>query len=179
MALTHEEWHITVTGDPVLWKNFCTAYGIKPLWIELNNFERQLMCAITSPAKYTKMKGILHANPELFTIIREKHEAMPNGTEQNPIYYECHVKLDGFFLPYMGMSSRDLYRENRWYATHRQKTPFDPNDFLEYVKNCVVEKLPEFPNSESVIAGMEYEVALVDTNPNLDKRWERTAEPWK
>jgi hypothetical protein len=162
MIHRHEEWHLTVKGNPLLWHAFCLEMGVKPLWIELNNFERQLMCAITDPVKAAAVKRRIEQNG-VFKLLREKYEVMPNGSEENPLYYECHVKLDGPFIPTYRMSSRDLYRDERWYLTERWNSPFNPLRFIEQVRASL--------EGICKVVGSEYEVALIDTNPDLDVNW--------
>lgn len=162
-AERHQEWHITVKGDPFEWRRFCHSFGIKPLWIELSNFDRHLMCAIDREPIFESFTRILEFPTSKFEIIRIKHEVMPDGTEQNPIYYECHVKLDGTFLPYACCASRDLFRDQRWYQTLREPYKFDPKPFVDHVRESM--------GADNQIVGVEYEVALTDTNPLLDAGW--------
>jgi hypothetical protein len=169
------EWHVTVKGDPFQWRGFCTAIGIKPLWIELNNFETQLMCA----AHENPQKEIFQAGWE---IIRVKHEVetfpiditchqdqhrkvMPEEIE-GALYYECHVKIDGPFQPGFPMSSRDLYRHDRWYVTKREARPFDPGPFASVIARCI-----NLRGKQGVVDEYEYEAALIDSNHDLDARW--------
>lgn len=153
----HEEFHVTVTGDPIRWHAFCTDHGIKPLYIELNNFERQLMCAVPyDPSPAIKNHGA-------FVIVRLKYEVQvaPSMHEPGAKYYEVHCKLDGPFMPGEWMASRDLYRDERWYITERKPTPFEPADFAAMVYKRYPSQYVEF----------EYEAAIVDTNPWLDRNW--------
>lgn len=163
--MRHEEFHVTVTGDPLQWRGFCAKQGIKPLWIELNNFNTQLMCAAAEdPSAAIAAAG--------WNIVRVKHEvqAPPSvdiSTHSEPVlYYECHVKFDGRFQPQFKMTSRDLFRmwpgdTCRWYATRRQESPFDPEGFAKFIGGMVAANLVEY----------EYEACLRDTNPGLDARW--------
>jgi hypothetical protein len=172
----HSEWHITVTGDPFQWQGFCASQGIKPLWIELNNFSTQLMCA----ANFNPTDAIQKAG---WNIIRTKHEvsvdlidvstvtkrqfvhgALP---EEPVLYYECHVKFDGRFQPQYKMTSRDLFRArngaDRWYATKREEHPFDADAFANFIHKLNGER--------SHLDSWEFEACLIDTNPGLDDRW--------
>ena len=185
-----QEWHITVNDyEPVRWHQWCTDQGIKPLFIELNNFERQLMCAI-SLKQYnalTQWDGGLNAKYGLveaielagFSVLRVKYEVQPRAIDvtthgdkekvwhrppvDNALYYECHIKLEGQFRPEFRMASRDLYRRHRWYVTHRQDGPFTPEKFVEIVERRIASRNP--------IIEFEYEACLVDTNKGLDARW--------
>lgn len=184
-----QELHITVTGDQHQWRGFCTRLGIKALHIELSTFERQLMCAIPGSwwvNEYGKDVPVVAISHSLtnemhragFQVVRVKHEhqaeivevvGIVNHLQREPEqtygvkYYECHVKLDGEFMPYLQMTSRDLFRDERWYCTLRQATPFNPRDFVDHVRNST--------RGHAVIAGWEYEACVLDTNPELDARW--------
>lgn len=172
--MRHEEWHVTVTGDPLVWPRMCAAFGAKPLWIELSTFERQLMCACPR-----RPPLITHRFPEgeetiiscgafgRFPVVRIKHEvavALPDEAVQ---YYECHVKLNGPFNPKAPLASRDLYRENRWYSTMRSTLEFDPIEWVEFLM-----KHPRLI-AQSTIAGWEYEACILDTHQSLDEHWVR------
>lgn len=157
--MRHQEWHVTVEGDPVRWHSLCERANIKPLYIELNNFERQLMCA----AKQDPRDFYFLTNPAFgFTTVRVKHEVERILDGETALYYECHVKFDGPFRSQFEMTSRDLYRQHRWYMTLRQEQPFEPLDFVGYAKASA---------PESRFIGFEYEACLLDTNKELDKRW--------
>lgn len=169
----NQEWHITVEGDPIKWWEWCTRERIKPLWIELNNFERQLMCAIT-PADLERDEAVIEGFEEdiarHFKIVRVKHEVQPEDPRFAQIlgfgqvqYYECHAKINGIFEPDWPMASRDLYRAARWYITRRQTTPFDPNHFAYHVRKGL--------RSTSRLESFEYEACVRDTNPSLDQHW--------
>lgn len=161
------EYHVTVDGDP-----FCARHGIKPLWIELNNFNRQVLSASAfDPTNIIAGAG--------WSIIRTKFEVQPSRIDISThdkanqfiewsvgacYYYECHVKLDGPFLPTMPMASRDLYRPNRWYCTMRHRNPFDYAGFVREVTGTV-------GAFGSYYAGHEYEACLSDTNEGLDAGW--------
>src|SRR5688572_6411795 len=74
-----QEFHVTVDGDPFKWRGLCASMNIKPLWIELNNFERQLMCAITGADMLREC--VTNVGPYVkdferagFQILRTKHE---------------------------------------------------------------------------------------------------------
>lgn len=162
----NEEWHVTVAGvDPVIWATWCAESGIKPLYIELSNFERQLMCAAKTDPTEMITDGIEEDNgglPSTTRIVRVKHEASELWDDEVTVYYECHVKLDGPFRVDWPNASRDLYREQRWYRTRRSLSPFDPDTFRD---------LAHSQSKPSSVAGVEYEVCLSDTNPGLDSRW--------
>jgi len=184
------EFHITVNGDPFQWRGWCIRNGIKPLWIELNNFNRQLMCAITGDdmrqacipqamidagdvTPYTR--DIVKAG---FEILRVKHEVEPGRIDvtnhgdiahkfivrelRGACYYECHVKFDGPFKPFLPMTSRDLFRADRWYATFRAPQPFDFAGFVHEM--CAA-------TPDCTYAGFEFEACLHDSNVMLDKGW--------
>lgn len=172
----HGEWHVTVLGDPFQWRGFCAAIGIKPLWIELNNFETQLMCAADHDPRQEIFQGG-------WQVIRTKHEVetfpiditthnqkgptwLPE-TIEGALYYECHVKIDGPFKPVFQMSSRDLFRRDRWYVTKREARPFNGKDFAEDIDRV----LNHFPGGQCTIDEYEYEAALIDTNHELDDNW--------
>jgi len=151
----HEEWHVTVDGiDPITWRLFCLEHNIKPLYIELNNFNTQLMCA----ANFDAEEMIASAG---INIVRVKHEVSLPVHGEPVVYWECHVKLDGPFVPEVEMSSRDLYRVDRWYATMRQPKQFDYQAFVDYIVRP----------SGCKYAGHEYECAIKDTNPAIDRGW--------
>lgn len=186
----HEEFHVTVAPSKTQttfgltrtrnlafdWRRFCETLQIKPLWIELNTFETQLMCA--APTDPTEL--IIRAGYE---ILRFKHEVgvepinvstfqdlgprfIP-GTEPRALYYECHVKLDGPFRPDLPLASRDLYRQERWYMTHRSSAPFDGKAFVD----AVMGNLRHTGDEITTLAGWEYEAAIEDTNSALDAKW--------
>lgn len=164
---------MTVAANPMEFHRFCVetnlllrASGsndrIKPLHIELNNFETQLMCAANfNPCHIIMLKG--------FPIIRIKREvdgslfSMSEREQREACYWEAHIKLDGVFQPGFRMSSRDLFRTNRWYVTRREKHPFDPAPFY----NSVGERL----KGVAIVAGIEYEACILDSCPELDRRW--------
>jgi hypothetical protein len=118
-ASTREEYHVTVEGDPFQWRGYCVGANIKPLWIELNNFERQIMCAITPKNledDCCDLDAFVKDISRRFTVVRVKKEVQPARLDvstfgnpgvfiysprvtPNAIYYECHVKLDGKFNP--------------------------------------------------------------------------------
>lgn len=181
------EWHVTVDNECVGdWAEFCQrvtnkGFPIKALYIELNTFERQLMSASSwdpracidnenATRRYLK-------KPE-FKVLRVKHELAPNwkGRSELPVtygfperlavYYECHVKLDGTFAPSMIMSSRDLFRQHRWYVTKRHTTPFSPETFATLVKSSL-----ERHGNASRVHSFEYEQCVLDTNEELDRNW--------
>jgi hypothetical protein len=162
-----EEWHITVDADPVRWHHFCGIIGVKPLYIELSTFERQLMCA----SKHNPADDIMRQGRNFLgqaQIIRIKHEVAALALGEQSVYYECHVKLDGPFDPDAEqMVSRDLYRKDRWYITKRSLSPFSAQEFVDDVRTFAIDA------KHVVIAGWEYEAALIDTNPGLDARWVR------
>lgn len=195
------EYHITVEGDPVRWYDICEDMGIKPLWIELSTFERQLMCAITGDdLKNSCVDSIEPFVTDIerrrrFKVIRIKHEVGPRmvdvTTLSSPypmyapidappadfIYAECHMKFDGEFRGDMQRVSRDLYRENRWYVTQRLPRNFDPSNFLYSTLHTLAYER-EYPRASlggqyglSTLAGWEFEYCLSDTNPKLDERW--------
>lgn len=187
MAQHHEEYHVTVEGDPMYWPEVCSDLGIKPLWIELNTFERQLMCA-AKPQPGGVLKLAQRIESYGYKIVRMKDEIQPTRLDistyaspclfldvPNPadvIYYECHIKLDGPFRPAIRMSSRDLYRDDRWYITTRHEKPFEAA-FLAHLEAQVRQwvSYPDAYRGSSVIAGIEYEAAVLDTNQALDAHW--------
>jgi hypothetical protein len=181
--MRHEEWHVTVEGDQHAWRGYCTALGIKPLRIELNTFEVQLMCAIPGQwfidafghgmdhqACITTLCGMFEQRH--FRVVRVKHELQVAAGEVLPaaLYYECHIKLDGPFDPCALLASRDLFRTERWYITRRAMDPFDP---AVYVAGAAL-GLRHFSSSPCAkVIGHEYEACVLDTNPALDARWVR------
>jgi len=177
----HEEWHITVEGDPFQWRGFCTQLGIKPLWIELNTFERQLMCAITPhmlDEQECTIEGLQREIERSFKVVRFKHEVQPSDPAQlgrfgpnDIVYYECHVKIDGPFRPELAMSSRDLFRADRWYVTRRSHEAFEPTHFVRSVQDYMHRH-----RKPALLAGWEYEAAVRDSNPNIDRLWVEHAE---
>jgi len=167
-TMRHEEWHVTVEGDPVTWHQLLTdkrlRAGIKPLFIELNNFELQLMCASTfDPQTLIRMWNL--ANPAAsFEIIRIKHEVSEVQSGETVLYWEAHAKIDGPFQPRrFDKTSRDLFRHNRWYVTKRREIPFNQEEFRHIVQTG----LP----FGCTLAEVEYEACLVDTNRELDRDW--------
>lgn len=161
-----QEYHITVAGDPWHWRRYIQALNartflppIKALWIELNNFERQLMLA--SPVLC--LGEVEHAG---FRVLRVKHEVGElYRDDPQPLYYECHLKIDGKFRADLPMSSRDLYRESRWYLTKRETHPFNPQPWLWEMQQVL-------QGTDARYAGHEYEACLMDDNPGLDARWQ-------
>jgi hypothetical protein len=161
-----EEFHVTVEDvNPIDWFNFCHEHSIKPLHIELNTLGLQLMCATDSdPAELIEL--FQAAFPE-GKVARIKHEVNLMTAEERPVYYECHVKLEGPMLGNIPMSSRDLYRGNRWYLTKRSASPFSAEDFYR----GVIRRMENRSNQK--VLGFEYEVCVQDTNPSLDSGWAR------
>lgn len=192
--MVYEEFHVTVKGDAVRWPIYCANIGIKPLWIELNNFERQLMCATNKDPRveWAGRTMLEYFERGGFQILRVKHERQvprnrvweflpasvpmsldlenpprPVSTKViTPVYYECHVKLNGLFRPDFYMASRDLYREERWYVTRRQATPFDPETF-----RATVQSVLDASHWPAQIRSIEYEACLSDSHPELDAHW--------
>jgi hypothetical protein len=161
-----EEFHVTVEGvDPIDWYNFCHEQGVKPLYIELNNMNLQLMCAMkVDPDEMIELFGTSFPDAK---VVRVKHEVNVMNAEERPIYYECHVKIDGPLLANIPMSSRDLYRGTRWYLTKRSVNPFSANDFYQ----GVIKRMEN--RSNQTVVGFEYEVCVRDTNPSIDSGWAR------
>lgn len=191
MAAPREEWHITVSHDNPSavsnWHQWCLNHGVKPLYIELANYERQLMLAsgseLSPRGDQTTLLGQVERSG--WKVQRVKHEvqAQRDVLVAGALYYECHVKLDGDFLPDVSDlylhghtgTSRDLYRPNRWYVTQRSAEPFDPEEFERRVRTALAQEL-ELRVQAGVrvgarLAGSEYEACLVDTNRQLDARW--------
>lgn len=184
-AMRHQEYHITVEGDPLAWVRTCHELNIKPLWIELNTFERQLMCAIklSREWEWTAEAWAECITAHGFTVIRVKDAVCPYkldvSTFDKPnqflemptqaLYYECHAKFDGPFRPSWHMSSRDLLREDRWYVTRRQPEPFAVKEWLDMVQRWAF--MSDGFRGPSCLAGWEYEAAVLDTNPKLDEHW--------
>lgn len=169
----HQEWHVTVTGgSPVAWHKLCTGIGMKPLFIELSNRQLQLMMASkfdpaavlkdadsVTPLQLFERKG--------FTVVRSKHEVSDVLEGEAALYWEVHLKFDGLFRPDRAGTSRDLFRAagpyaGRWYLTVRKPKPFDP---MVYVNQAAT------LGKGSTFKGFEYEAALTDTNPSIDKGW--------
>jgi hypothetical protein len=189
----HEEWHVTVEGDPWKWRQLCdTLRGFKPLWIELNTFERQLMSASAfDPRSIRNAYGIPLIEAAGFKIIRVKHEIQPTvvsidittqGEERKyysrpvpepntVLYYECHVKIDGTFNPALPLASRDLFRSDRWYVTKRQLEPFSGQEFHDAVRIALAHM-----NTPVRASKYEYEAAVLDTYPRLDAEWMALAQ---
>lgn len=185
----HEETHITVadnSADNVLrWRAYCAAHGMKALHIELNTFERQLMCAVKTHGQRDVDYHVAGVKLAGFEVVRVKQEVQPYKLDvstfdkpdqfldcPNPVdvvYYECHAKFDGPFRPSWYMSSRDLLREGRWYATKRSATPFNVKEWLDMVQQWAF--MQDGFRGPSCLAGWEYEAAILDTNPNLDGHW--------
>jgi hypothetical protein len=189
MTTRREEWHVTVRGISMSeWELWCDSLGIKPLDIELSTFERQRMCAFDG-TRFTLAQFMQEQASTIrpFEIVRVKHEveaplkcltscpAYSNyqppyydctcGAERERLYYECHVKFDGVRFPAHApyLMSRDLYREKRFYATKRERTPFDPAPFVQ-------ETVDRFKTYADYV-GHEYEACLSDSNPQLDAHW--------
>lgn len=162
----HEEYHVTVDGiDPMAWHQFCTDQGAKPLHIELNTMGLQLMCAMSvDPDEFIELFGSEFPDAR---VVRIKHEVNIMNDDERPVYYECHVKLEGEMLPNQIMSSRDLYRGTRWYITKRSPTPFSGEDFFR-----AIQKRMEHRSNQKVL-GFEYEVCVRDTNSSIDAGWAR------
>jgi hypothetical protein len=164
IAPRHEEWHITVKGDPVRWADFCREHDLKPLFIELQGGATQLMCASSFDPSILLLDLVDENERQLFTIIRVKHEVSVLRDGERALYYEAHVKFNGPWRTDRKGVSRDLYRahEQRWYMTHRQATPFDAAAFG--AKATVLARPSRFDE-------VEYEACILDTNPALDGGW--------
>jgi len=161
-----EEYHVTVEDiNPIDWFNFCHDLDVKPLHIELNNMNLQLMCALGEDPEVLIEK--LGADYKDARVVRVKHEVNIMTAEERPVYYECHVKLEGPMLGNIPMSSRDLYRGNRWYLTKRSVSPFSAEDFYR----GVIRRMENRSNQK--VLGFEYEVCVQDTNPSIDAGWAR------
>lgn len=166
-APRHEEHHITVAGDPIKWYGFCRKQKIKPLYIELNNRNLQLMCAVDGNDPRIDIGILQDAMTDAgFTVLRHKHEVSELREGEKPLYWECHVKIDGVFRTDFGLTSRDLYRTNRWYVTRRLQRRFDGDAFAELIRRRLQGKQDQRYDS------FEYEACIVDTNPGLDKGWD-------
>lgn len=154
----HEEWHVTVSGDtdPLEWHTFCRTIGVKPLYIELSNYRTQLMLAAAEDVSaQVRAAG--------FTCARVKHEVSELRDGEKPFYYECHIKFQGgAFRPDRPGTSRDLYRTTRQYMTKREIAPFEVPAFIARARTMI---------KHSEIAGVEYEICVLDTNPGLDAGW--------
>lgn len=168
--MNREEWHITVSHDNASavanWHRWCQRQKIKPLYIELSNFERQLMCAASRDVS----QAVADAGWKIIRVKRERETQSGASGDLGALYYECHVKIDGQLEdlgPGVG-ASRDLYRADRWYATQRSNRPFDPSLFIDVVGRELVRLRPSRSNR---IAGYEYEACLLDTNRGLDAGW--------
>ncbi len=163
-ATRHEEWHITVKGDPLLWAQFCRENGLKPLFLEMPNHTTQLLSASSFDPRPLLNEVLGENERALFTVIRVKHEVSLARDSEKPVYYEAHVKFNGPFRTDRKGASRDLYRthEQRWYLTHRQSTPFAADAFA--AKAVSLAKPSRFD-------AVEYEAVLIDTNPALDGGW--------
>lgn len=164
----HEEFHVTVDGvNPIAWFDFCTNQGVKPLYIELNTMGLQLMCGLEDEKAMDVFTELFGSEFPEGKIVRVKHEVNVMNDSERPVYYECHVKIDGPMLINQPMASRDLYRANRWYLTRRSPNPFSAEDFFRSVQkrmeNRANQKVVEF----------EYEVCVSDSNPGLDAGWAR------
>jgi len=162
-----EEWHVTVAGDPIKWHAVCGLLNIKPLYIELNTFQRQLMCAAPfNPCERIMQMGI--------PITRVKHEVESLLPGEVALYWECHLKFNGPFQHGIFGSSRDLYRADRWYLTHRQETEFDHSvvdDLAAAVTFHTTHPTLAWHHHPSILAGFEYEACVLDSNPELDSEW--------
>jgi hypothetical protein len=160
----HEEWHVTVKGDPIAWAAFCAENGIKPLHIELSNRETQLMCAASFDPRALIHEVLDENERQLFTIIRVKHEVSDLLDGEVALYWEAHVKFNGPFRVDRKGTSRDLFRthQQRWYMTHRQATPFEAEAFAARA---------QMMSKPSQFAECEYEACILDTNPALDGGW--------
>lgn len=160
----HEEWHVTVKGDPIAWAAFCAENGMKPLHIELSNRETQLMCAASFDPRALIHELVDENERQLFTIIRVKHEVSDLLDGETALYWEAHVKFNGPFRIDRKGTSRDLFRthEQRWYMTHRQATPFVADAFAARA---------QMMSKPSQFAECEYEACILDTNPALDGGW--------
>lgn len=191
MAQHHEETHITVADNGYAnvrrWVDFCRAHSIKPLHIELNTLERQLMCAIRTHGRDDVNWWTGEVAKAGFKVTRIKQEIQPyvldittfgdDGKKfldvpapRDVVYYECHVKFDGPFRPFIYLSSRDLLREGRWYMTRRSRAPFDVDACVRMFTEWGAS--PDGWRGASQYAGHEYEAAVLDTNPKLDQHWE-------
>jgi hypothetical protein len=182
-ASTREEYHVTVEGDPFQWRGYCVGANIKPLWIELNNFERQIMCAITPKNledDCCDLDAFVKDISRRFTVVRVKKEVQPARSRRLDVRKSrrvhlltaCHPERDLLRVPRevgrqvqprLRRASRDLFRAERWYVTKRQREPFNPDDFARLIANMV--------SYDSKFVAFEYEAAILDTNPELDARW--------
>ena len=160
----HEEWHVTVEGDPIAWGAFCREYGFKPLFIELSNHTTQLMCEASVDPRAIIASVITEDEQPLFKVVRTKHEVSKLREGETALYYEAHVKFHGpWRLDRKGVS-RDLFRvhSQRWYMTQRSLEPFSGGAF------AVKAQLLARP---STFVEYEYEACILDTNLNLDTGW--------
>lgn len=167
----NEEWHVTVLGSVYDWVDYCDEQGWKPLFLELNDGALQLMATCDRDPRELADDGKLGAQGA-FTIIRVKHEVENLRDGEVALYYEAHVKLDGAYRRDRKNSSRDLLRSTdspsglrgRWYLTQRSRTPFDVQYFAELAQGW---------SKQSTLVGVESEVVIEDTNPDLDGYWGR------
>lgn len=162
----HEEFHATIEGiDPIIWHRICLDNGIKPLYIELSTRNLQIMCAMHADPRQPEGDLVPFEQAikdEGGKIVRLKREVSELAEGETPIYYECHVKLDGPVRWDRRNVSRDLYRVDRWYVTKRSPSPFNAEEYV---------KLTAGMTKGSKIAGFEYEICIEDTNPSLDLGW--------
>jgi len=157
-----EEWHVTILGDPIAWHAFCLEHGLKPLYIELQNGELQLMCASAHDPRYF-LSGVVDEDERpIFPVVRVKHEVSALRDGETAVYYEAHVKFNGPWRTDRKGVSRDLFRVQRWYMTKRSRAPFDADAHA---------KLSTSQARPSRFAEVEYEVCILDTNPKLDEGW--------
>jgi hypothetical protein len=157
----HEEYHVTVLGEPMAWFEFCRGAGIKPLFIELSDRRVQLLCAADFDPR------VLIDDDGRFKVIRYKHEVSALLEGERALYYEAHAKFDGPVRFDFKGTSRDLFRvtgavDGRWYQTRRRVDGPVDERFLEDAP--VMAK-------HSTFVGSEVEIVLEDTNPSLDFDW--------
>jgi hypothetical protein len=167
LAPRHEEWHVTVEGDPLAWATFCQEREAKPLYIELSDRRLQLLSALSFDPEEDTGAGcsfLDEATAAGFKVVRLKHEVSTLRPGEIALYYEAHAKFDGPFRHDQRSSSRELYRGNRWYLTRREAEPFSLEQF---------EAATRLMSKPSKFVGSEYEVCIFDSNPALDDGWLR------
>jgi len=132
----------------------------------------QLMCAVGQDwFTFKSANGVIddlltEITNAGFEVLRHKHEVSEIREGEKPLYWECHVKIDGTFRTDFGQTSRDLFRKNRWYVTRRLQRRFDGEAFAELIRRRLVGK------ADQQFDSYEYEACIVDTNPGLDRGWE-------
>lgn len=135
-----------------------TLPDIEPLYFELSNRTLQLV-GMTSKDPSALITLI---ESKGWKVVRVKHTVSARIPGEDVVYYEAHVRFHGELRADLKLTSRDLYRHQRWYMTRRSPKEFDAKAF---------ERLAAGLGKQSRVLGSTYMVCIEDTNPSLDDGW--------